>query len=102
MKDTESNIISQDDGFARYKESVKKASQEELIERSWEFLTEITEKVVTMRQEVNNNILEHGRRLNKNEMAYIHIVPDDNPLPLSPAKAAAANKEQPGGENKQR
>ena len=51
-------------------------SKEELVEKSWDFLTHITEKVSLLPETTQQKILDIGRQLAKSGAAYGHTVPD--------------------------
>jgi hypothetical protein len=69
----------------------KTLSKEERIERSWDFLNDITNKVDALHGKVLQEIMAAGRTLTKNEVSYIH---DDNPPHLrSIGKQTNVNKE---------
>lgn len=77
--------------------SKEKLTHEQIIELSWKFLTDITEKVILLSKEVNDKILMYGKILNNKGVAYIHVIENERHLPVSPAKAAAS-KEQSADE----
>ncbi len=77
--------------------SNEKLTSEQIIELSWKFLTDITEKVILLSKAVNDKILMYGKILNDNGVAYIHVIETERHLPTSPAKAAAT-KEQSADE----
>ena len=77
--------------------SNEKLTSEQIIELSWKFLTDITEKVILLSKAVNDKILMYGKILNDKGVAYIHVIETERHLPTSPAKAAAS-KEQSADE----
>ncbi len=77
--------------------SKEKLTHEQIIELSWKFLTDITEKVILLSKEVNDKILMYGKILNNKGVAYIHVIENERHLPVSPAKATAS-KEQSADE----
>ncbi len=59
-----------------YGENLENLSKEELIEKSWDFLTHITEKVSVLPEDTQQKILDIGKQLAKSGAAYGHTVPD--------------------------
>ena len=49
-------------------------TKEELVEKSWEFLPVITDKVATLKAEVQKQILQFGTVMRDSGMVYIHVV----------------------------
>lgn len=87
-----------DDGLTKYAESNlqslqnPKLSQEEWIERSWAFLTAITDLVEKLPKDVQDKILECGRQLASIGASYNHDDKKPHRPPISPAKMAAMNE----------
>lgn len=80
------------DGLAKATESSLRHiedSKEEALERSWDFLTYITEKVSTLPPELQDRILELGKKLSEAGTSYNHMVPNPHRRKESPAKVAA-------------
>ncbi len=73
----------------------KRLTPEELLNRAWDFLTIIAEKVLKMNSSTQNNILEIGRKLKNNGMIFTIMVDDgSSTLPRSPAKERAAQEQK--------
>lgn len=70
-------------------EKVKVEDPEEALERSWDFLTYVTEKVSVLPQSEQDKIMEIGKQLSAAGASYNHMVPNPNRRPRSPAKEAA-------------
>jgi hypothetical protein len=74
----------------------KKLSPEELLNKAWEFLSRIAEKVLKMSSSTQHDILNIGKKLKDNGMIFTIMVDDGKSnLPKSPAKERA-KKEQKG------
>lgn len=80
------------DGAAKAADSIAQIEDpEERLERSWDFLTYITEKVSALPQDVQDKIMEIGRQLSAAGTSYNHTVPNPHRKPRSPAKEEALN-----------
>lgn len=64
-------------------------SKEEVVERSWDFLTNITEKVSSMPYDAQRKIIDIGKRMSQSGATYNHLVPGSTKHRTSPAKEAA-------------
>ena len=74
----------------------KKLSPEELLNKAWEFLSRIAEKVLKMSSSTQQDILTIGKKLKDNGMIFTIMVDDGKlNMPKSPAKERA-KKEQKG------
>jgi len=67
------------------------STQEYIIEKSWFFLTKITEAVSLLSESIQARITEIGKVLAKNNVNYVHVVSSGSKVPISPAKSAALN-----------
>ncbi len=68
-------------------------SKEEAVERSWEFLTNITERVSRLPPELQDKIMQMGKKLSESGAIYNHVVPSNQKLPKSPAKDKAQKQQ---------
>ena len=68
-------------------------SKEEMIERSWDFLTFITEKVALLPQEQQEKIIQLGRQLSAAGTSYNHTIENPYRRKASPALEATVKKE---------
>lgn len=74
---------------------VKKLTPEELLDKAWEFLSVIAEKVLKMASSTQNDILDIGRKMKARGMVFTIMVDDGNSkLPKSPAKEKAAQEQR--------
>jgi LPXTG-motif cell wall-anchored protein len=72
-----------------------KLTAEELLNKAWEFLTIIAEKVLKMSSKTQDDILNIGRKLKDNGMIFTIMVDDgQSNLPKSPAKERAAKEQK--------
>jgi len=70
-------------------------SKEEALERSWEFLTNITERVALLPPDAQERILTVGRKLREAQTNYNH---DPKPkMPIRNTKKEAMIRDQSGG-----
>jgi hypothetical protein len=73
----------------------RRLTPEELLNKAWDFLTIIAEKVLKMNSSTQNNILDIGRKLKNNGMVFTVMVDDGNSTPAkSPAKEKAAQEQK--------
>ena len=83
------------DGLAKAAASIVQIEDpEEALERSWDFLTYVTEKVSVLPQEVQDNIMEIGKQLSAAGASYNHTIPNPHRRPRSPAKEAALGQQK--------
>ncbi len=75
-----------------YGADLENLSKEELIERSWDFLTHITERVSTLPEATQQKILDIGRQLSKSGAAYGHTVPDRREFLRSAQKSSHSHQ----------
>jgi len=78
--------------FTAEAESAEKLSEDEWVEKTWDFLTNITDLVEKLPQEVQKNIIEIGRVLSKSGTSYLHDAARHHYPPKSPAKMAMMNE----------
>ena len=72
-----------------------KLNAEELLNKAWEFLTRIAEKVLKMSSKTQSDILNIGKKLKDNGMIFTIMVDDgQSNLPKSPAKERAAQEQK--------
>ncbi len=72
-----------------------KLTSEELLNKAWEFLTRIAEKVLKMSSKTQSDILNIGKKLKDNGMIFTIMVDDgQSNLPKSPAKERAAQEQK--------
>lgn len=77
-------------------DDISKIPKEEWEERSWDFLTIITERVESLPQEVQTRIVELGKQLSQTGASYNHDSNKPNRPPISPAKQLAAKQQKSG------
>lgn len=77
-------------------DDISKIPKEEWEERSWDFLTIITERVESFPQEVQKRIVELGKQLALIGASYNHDSNKPNRPPISPAKQLAAKQQKSG------
>ncbi|MGB4191250.1 MAG: hypothetical protein WBJ81_01705 [Rickettsiales bacterium] len=77
-------------------DDISKIPKEEWEERSWDFLTIITEIVEALPKEIQTRIVELGRQLAQIGASYNHDSSKPHRPPLSPAKQLAAKEQKSG------
>lgn len=83
-----------DPGLAKYIESNLQAQEEakltddQWVEKTWDFLTVITNKIENLPQEIQQQIVELGKKLASVGAAYQHDQSRHHYPPVSPAKLA--------------
>ena len=71
-------------------------SSQSAVDKSWEFLPKIAEKIARLPQDVQESILNYGRVMKESKMVYIHVVDEGSGVRQSPAKIAASALEGAG------
>jgi hypothetical protein len=90
VSDIEAKKQGSGDELAKDADSTPQAnSEEERLERSWDFLTDVTEKVSSLPQSEQDKIINIGRQLSAAGASYNHTVPSPDRRTRSPAKEAA-------------
>lgn len=79
-----------------------KLTSEQKLEMSWNFLDDITQKVIELKEQVNEQIIQCGKTLNGAEVTYVHVVQEGPNFPRSPAKEALKAKEDKKDKKNQR
>lgn len=98
MSDIEAKKQGSGDELAKATDSAPQVdSEEERLERSWDFLTYVTEKVSALPQSEQDKIMAIGKQLSAAGTSYNHTVPNPNRNPRSPAKEAALKNNTKSG-----
>jgi hypothetical protein len=73
----------------------KKLTPEELLNKAWEFLSNIAEKVLKMNSTTQKDIIDIGHKMKESGMVFAIMVEDgSSEVPRSPAKEKAAQEQK--------